>query len=226
MTLFFKEKSFMKKYIEKNTKLRQKSLSKIKKDIYKLKNNSVYGKTMENARKYKNSVLTSIQLVYLKTFHFQHLKILRNFPGYSLGLSHHIKTECIMDKPIFIGSTVLDLSKKVMYESFYDYVKPKWGSKAKLLFTDTDSFRFQTETEDVYKDIAPDVDEWFDTSNFPKDHPSGVKVGINKMVPGKIKDELGGKQVQEFCGLKRRHIHSRMVKERQRELTELQRRGT
>ena len=57
------------------------------------------------------------------------------------------------------------------------------------------------ETEDVYKDIAPDVDEWFDTSNFPKDHPSGIKVGINKMVPGKMKDELGGKQLQEFCCL-------------------------
>ena len=106
-----------------------------------------------------------------------------------------------MNKPIYIGGTVLDLSKKVMYEFWYDYVKPKWGDRAKLLFTNTDSFCIQIQMEDVYKDIAQDVDEWFDTSNYPKDHPSRIKTGVNKMVPGKMKDELAGKQVQEFCSL-------------------------
>ena len=88
-----------------------------------------------------------------------------------------------------------------MYEFFYDYVKPKWGDNAKLLFTDTDSFCLEIETEDVYKDISKDVDEWFDTSNYPKDHPSGIKTGLNKMVLRKMKDELAGKPVQEFSGL-------------------------
>ena len=120
------------------------------------------------------------------------------FYGYSRGLSHHLKTNCFMNKPIFIGSTV---SKKLMYEFYYDYVKPKWGDRVKLLFTDTDSFCLEIQTEDVYKDIAPDIDEWFDTSNYPKYHPSGIRAGINKMVPGKMKDELAGNQVQEFCGL-------------------------
>ena len=88
-----------------------------------------------------------------------------------------------------------------MYEFWYDYVKPKWNDNAKLLFTDTDSFCIQIQTEDAYKDIALDVDEWFDTSNYAENHPSGIKTGVNKMVLGKMKDELAGKQAQEFCGL-------------------------
>ena len=73
--------------------------------------------------------------------HSQHSRDITEFPGCSLGLAHHFKTDSVMNKPIFIGSTVLDLSKKVMYEFFYDYVKPKWGDKAKLRFTDTDRNR-------------------------------------------------------------------------------------
>ena len=77
-------------------------------------------------------------------------------------------------------------------------VKPKWGDKAKLLFTDTDSFCLEIETENVYKDISNNVDEWFDTSNYCKGHPSGIKTGVNKMVHAKMKDELAGKQVKSF----------------------------
>ena len=80
-------------------------------------------------------------------------------------------------------------------------VKRKWGDRAKLLFTDTDSYVIEIQTEDPYKDMADDVEEWFDSSNYPVDHPSGIKAGINKMVPGKMKDEFAGKQAQEFCGL-------------------------
>ena len=200
----FEEEAFMKPYIEKNTKLRQESNSKIKKDIYKLKNNSVYGKKMENVRKYKDIKILNMESSAsgLKDIATPTFQSITEFPGYSLGLSHDQKTCCEMNKPIYIGSTVLDLSKKTMYEFLYDYVKPKWGDKAKLLFTDTDSFCFQlVGVEDPYEDMAPDVEEWFDTSNFPLNHPSGIKVGVNEMVPGKMKDELAGKQVLEFCGL-------------------------
>ena len=122
----------------------------------------------------------------LKNTAFPTFKDITEFPGYNLGLVHNLKTDSLMNKPIFIGSTVSDLSKKVLYEFFYDYVKPKWGDKAKLLFTDTDSFCLEIETEDVYKDISDDADEWFDTSNYPKDHQSGIEAGVNKMVPGKM----------------------------------------
>ena len=160
--IFFKEKSFIKKYIEKNAKLRQKSLSKIKKDIFKLKNNSVYGKTMESVRNYKNVKVLNMEnsVSVLKSIAFPTFKDITEFPGDSLGLAHHLKGDVLMSKPIFIGSTLLELSKMVMYEFFYNYVKQKWGDKAKLLFSHTDSFCLEIETEDVYKDISNDVDGW------------------------------------------------------------------
>ena len=104
----------MKPYIDKNTKLRQESISKIKKDIYKLKNNSVFGKTMENVRKYKDIKVLNMEnsINVLKDIATPTFQDITEFPGYSLGLSHHLKTVCLMDKPIYIGSTVLDLSKK------------------------------------------------------------------------------------------------------------------
>ena len=123
----FEEEAFMKPYIEKNTKLRQISIGKIKKDIYKLKNNSVFGKTIENVRNYKDIKILDMENSrnVLKDIATQTFQDITEYPGYSLGLSHHQKTCCIMNKPIYVGSTVLDFSKKVMYEFWYDYVKPK-----------------------------------------------------------------------------------------------------
>ena len=112
------------------------------------------------------------------------------------------KTNIYFNKPVYLGMCILDLSKTLMYEFIYDYVKAKYGKKAELLYTDTDSFIFEIETEDFYKDIRPDVERWFDTSNIPSDHPSGIKSGINKKVPGKMKDELDGKTMIEFIGLR------------------------
>ena len=81
-------------------------------------------------------------------------------------------------------------------------MKNKYGDKAKLLFTDTDSLMYEIETKDFYADIADDIDNWFDTSDYPKDHSSGIRTGINKKVTGKFKDEACGKQIEEFVGLK------------------------
>ena len=112
------------------------------------------------------------------------------------------KTNLKFDKPVYLGFCILDLSKTVMYEFHYDYIKPKYGEYAKLLFTDTDSLCYEIETDDFYKDISPDVKERFDTSNYPKDHPSGIETGVNKKVIGKFKDEAAGKQITEFVGLR------------------------
>ena len=89
-----------------------------------------------------------------------------------------------------------------MYNFYYGYLKPKYGEKVKLLFTDTDSLMCLIETGDFYKDIAPDVHEWFDTSNYPPKHPSEIPTGVNKKVIGMFKDEKGGKIVTEFVGLR------------------------
>ena len=89
-----------------------------------------------------------------------------------------------------------------MYDFHYNYIKPKYGERAKLLFTDTDSLAYEIQTEDFFKDIIPSVERKFDTSNFSKDHPSSIPVGVNKKVVGMFKDEAGGKIIEEFVGLR------------------------
>ena len=90
-----------------------------------------------------------------------------------------------------------------MYEFHYVYIKPMYdGEKAKLLFTDTRSLMFLIKTDDFYKDISPDVREMFDTSEYPIDHPSGILTGVNKKVLGMFKDEVKGKQIDQFVGLR------------------------
>ena len=89
-----------------------------------------------------------------------------------------------------------------MYDFHYNYIKPKYGEKAKLLFTDTDSLAYEIQTEDFYKDISPDVKEKFDTSNYPKVHPSDIETGVNKKIGSMFKDEAGGEQITEFVGLR------------------------
>ena len=98
--------------------------------------------------------------------------------------------------------SILDLSKTLMYDFHYNYIQPKYGDNAKLLFTDTDSLAYEIQTKDFYRDISSDVKSKFDTSNYPKDHPSGILTGVNKKVIGMFKDEASGKQIAEFVGLR------------------------
>ena len=111
-------------------------------------------------------------------------------------------TKLKFDKPIYLGAAILDISKTLMYDFHYEYIKPKYGVKAKLLFTDTDSLMYHIKTEDFYEDISGDVEARFDTSNYPKEHSSGIPTGKNKKVIGMFKDEAGGKQITEFVGLR------------------------
>ena len=110
----------------------------------------------------------------------------------------HVK----MNKPIYFGQAILDISKTLMYEFWYDYIKPKYEDKARPHYMDTDSFVINIKTEDFYKDIASDVEKWLDTSNYDKNDKRPLPVGINKKVIGKFKDELGGKIMTEFCALR------------------------
>ena len=112
------------------------------------------------------------------------------------------KTSLEFNKPVYLGMCILDLSKTLMYDFHYNYIKQKYGDKAKLLFTDTDSFMYEIRTEDFYKDISEDVKDEFDTSDYPPDYPSGIPSGLNKKVIGMFKDEAGGKIIDEFVGLR------------------------
>ena len=107
-----------------------------------------------------------------------------------------------MNKPIYLGQAILDISKILMYEFWYDYIRPKHGGKARQCQMDTDSFIMHIKTEDFYNDIANDVERLFDTSNYDKKDERPLPIGKNKKVIGLFKDELGGKIVTEFCALK------------------------
>ena len=106
-----------------------------------------------------------------------------------------------MNKPAYVGQVVLDISKTLMYEFWYDYIIPKYSDNAKLCYVYTDSFIFTIKTDDFYKDIDNDIDNWSDTSNFNKEDNRPFKVGVNKKIIGKFKGELGGSIMTEFVAL-------------------------
>ena len=114
---------------------------------------------------------------------------------------HMKKTEVYFNKPIYVGQAILDLSKTLMFDFHYNYIKKKYGEKAELLMTDTNSLMYLIQTDDVYDDIKHDVKKTFDTSNFPDVHPSGIKSGVNEKVVGKFKNEAAAHQITHFVGL-------------------------
>ena len=109
------------------------------------------------------------------------------------------KTKVKMNKPVYLGMSILDISKTLMYEFWYDYIKPKHKDKAKLCYSTTDSFVIHIFTEDFFEDINNDVERWFDTSNYDKNDKRPLLIGKNKKVIGMFKDELGEKIIKELC---------------------------
>ena len=197
----FKESPWLEKYISLNTKLRTKAKNDFEKNFFKLMNNSVFGKTMENIRNRVNVKLVNDKKQAEKLSakpNYKHCNIFSE----DLVAIHMKKTKIYYDKPVYLGMCILDLSKTLMYDFHYNYIKKKYGNKGKLLLTDTDSLMYEIQTEDFYKDISEDVKDRFDTSNYPLDHPSGILSGINKKVLGMFKDEANGDIIDEFVGLR------------------------
>ena len=98
-----------------------------------------------------------------------------------------------MKKPLYLGMSIFDISKTLIYNFWYDYFKPKYGYRAKLCYMDTDNFIIHIKTEDFFQDISDDVEKWFDTSNYDKNDKRPLPIGKNKKVSGLFKDELGRK---------------------------------
>ena len=198
------------KDIALNTELRTSAANEFEKDFFKLMNNSVFRKTMENIR---NRV--DIKLVNDKE-QAEKLSAKLNFDrcnifSEDLVAIHMKKTTLVFDKQVYLGMCILDLSKTSMYEFHYNHIKLKYGVKAKLLFTDTDSLMYEIETEDFYKNISADVKRRFDTSDYPPDHPSGIPSRFNKKVLGMFKDEAGGKVIDKFVGMRAKLYSYRML---------------
>ena len=162
-------------------------------------NNSVIGKTMENIRKHRDIKLVTTdkkrsKLVSKPNYHTI------NLISEDLSIIEMKKTKVKMNKPIYLGLSILETSKILMYEFWYDYMKPKYANNVKLCYTNTDSFIINIKTNDFYEDIASDVENTFNTSNYEVNRP--LPMGKNKKVIGLMKDELGGKIIAEFITLR------------------------
>ena len=198
----FDQSPWLKTYIDFNTQLRTAATNDFEKDFFKLMNNSVFRKTMENIRKHRNIKLVMTEEKYLRTVMKPNFKsgVLfgENLMGCEMG-----KIKVVMNKPVYLGQAILDLSKIIMYEFHYDYMVPEYGlEKVKLCYMDTDSLVYDIKTEDFYEDIANDVEARFDTSGYSKTDFRPVPIGLNKKVIGLMKDELGGKIMTEFVALR------------------------
>ena len=164
-------------------------------------NNSVFGKTIENIRKRQNIHLIDNRKKAVKLSSRPNFDRCTIFDRNLIAI-HMLKTEVYFNKPVYVGQAILDLSKTLMFDFHYNYIKKKYGNKAELLFTDTDSLMFQIYTDDFYKDITPNILSKFDTSDYPPNHKSGIPTGVNKKVIGMFKDEVAGKQITCFVGLR------------------------
>ena len=196
--LEFNQAPWLKQYIDFNTNKRKNAKNAFEKDFFKLMNNSVFGKTMENLRKRVDVRLVTDEKKLTK---------LASKPTYvsskifneNLVAVHKIKETLTLNRPAYVGMCILDLSKTLMYDFHYNYIKKKYGDKARLLFTDTDSLTYEIEAEDVYKDFWNDKDI-FDNSDYHESSPYFDKT--NKKVIGKFKDEAAGIPICEFVGLR------------------------
>lgn len=196
--LVFQQSPWLKSYIDFNTEKRKHAANDFEKDFYKLMNNSVFGKTMENLRKRVNVKLVNDKVKLSKLTASPSFDSFRIFSE-ELAAVNMRKTKLYLNRPIYFGFTILDLSKVLMYDHHYNYMKQKYASNAKLLFTDTDSLCYEVQTVDIYQDMLEDIN-LFDTSEYTQDHP--LHSTANKKVLGKMKDETRGIPIQEFIGLR------------------------
>ena len=153
-----------------NNELRKKANNDFEKDFYKLMNNAVFGRSIMNVRRHRDIKLETDDKKMCRLASMPNYYTTKQFSENLLAMEMK-KTKMKMNVPMYIGFTILKVSKTVMWEFFYDYLKPKYRSKMKLCYTDTDSFIFHTKTKDFYEEIDNDVEKWFYTSNYKIGRP-------------------------------------------------------
>ena len=195
----FNQDAWLKPYIDMNTELRKLAKNDFEKNLFKLMNNSVFGKTMENIRKDRDIKLVTTDKKRSKLVSEPNYHTI-NLISENLSIIEMKETKVKMNKPIYLELSILEISKILMYEFWYDYMKPKYNDNVRLSYMDTDSFIMNIKTNDFYKDIANDVENRFDTSNYEVNRP--LPTGKNRKIIGLMKDELGGKINTEFVTLR------------------------
>ena len=186
------QKDWLKPYIDMNTKLRKEAENDLEKDFFKLMNNSVFRKTMENVRKHRDIKLVTTDQKRNKLVSETNYHTTKRFSKNLLVIEMK-KTNIKMNKLVYLGMSILDISKTLMYNFLYDYFKLKYGDKAKLCYTDTDSFIIHIITEDLFEDTPNDVEACYDTYNYDENDKRPPPIGKNKKVTGLFKDKLGGR---------------------------------
>ena len=184
-----------------NTELKKQAKNDFEKCFFKLMNNSVFGNTMENVRKHRNIKLVTTykrrsQLVSEPNYHMT-----KYFSENLLAIKMK-KIKVKMNKPVYPGLPILEISITLMHEVWYDYIKPKYQQNAKLCYMDTDNFIINIKAEDFYEDISNDVEKRFDISNYEIKTP--LPIGRNKKLIGLMNDEPGEKIISEFATLRPR----------------------
>ena len=162
-----------------NTKLRKEAKNEFEKEFFKLMNNSVFGKTMENVRKHRDIRLVTSEKRRIKLVSEPNYHATKHFSENLIAIEMK-KARVVMNKPIYLGLAILDISKILMYEFWYHYLKPKYKDKVKLCYIDTESFVIYIKTEDFYKDIANDIEKRFDTSNYDEKDERPQAIGKNR----------------------------------------------
>ena len=198
--LEFEQECWMEPYIRMNTEFRKKAKNDFEKNFYKLMNNSVFGKTMENLRNrvdikmVRSNEKDKIRKLVASPLYSRHVIFTNDLVGIDMR-----KSRLLLNKPVYTGMKILDNSKILMYDFFYNHLKKQYGKNCDLLYTDTDSLLLKIKTDDVYKDIKSN-EKHYDTSDYPKEHP--LHSNVNKKVLGKMKDECAGTPISEVVCLR------------------------
>ena len=198
--LKFDQSPWMEPYIRLNTDLRKKATSDFEKNLYKLMNNAVFGKTMENLRK-------RVDVKIVRGYEEKRLRKLIASPAFNrskifdedLAALHMNKSHLYLNRPVYVGMSILDLSKHLMYDFYYNTLKKQYGDRCEVLYTDTDSLLLEIQTEDVYQDMLENI-YLYDTSDYPQNSP--LYNTANKKRLGKFKDECSGIPISEYVSLR------------------------
>ena len=184
-----------------NTELRKNAKNEFEKHFFKLMNNSVFGKTMENVRYHRDIKLITSERKRKRLVSEPNYHSCKTFSNHLIAIEMK-KRRVKMNKPLYLGMSILDISKILMYEFWCNYIITKYEDRAKLCYTDTGSFIIYIKTEDFFEDISNGVEKRFDTSNYNKNDKIPLPIGKNKKLPGLFKDELGEKIITEFAALR------------------------